>query len=134
MRVTLTVLPAAAALLFCGCRPFQETEANHILHSGETGILVHPVRGKVCAAISKDDIHAIARAEESGDEPALAEFVRSGRAIEVAAKTRVRVLSESFNERKLELLEGPGKGKTVWVSMEWLKLHEAPAPMYAPIS
>jgi hypothetical protein len=134
MRFTLTVLPAAAALLFCGCRPFHETEANHILHSGETGILAHPVRPKVCAAISKDDIHALARAEDSGDESAVAQFVENGKAIEIPVNTKVRVVSESYNERKLELLEGPYKGRTVWVPMEWLKAHETPRPPYSPIS
>jgi hypothetical protein len=132
MRFALTVLPAAAALLFCGCRPFPETEANHILHSGETGVLVHPVRGRICAAINQSDIHALARAEDSGDEASIARFVNEGKAIEVAANTKVKVTGESYNERKLQVLDGPHKGKTVWVPMEWLKLHEAPAPRPVP--
>jgi hypothetical protein len=134
MRFTLTVLPAAAALLFCGCRPFPEKEASHILHSGDTGVLVHPNRGKICIALNKADIHALARAEDSGDESAVARFINEGTAIEVAVNTKVRVAGESYNERKVELLEGPHKGKTVWVPMEWLKLHEVPARAPVPIS
>ena len=122
MRLTLMVLTAAAALILCGCRPFQETEATHILHSGETGVLVHPHRASVCVALNKADIHALARAEDSGDENAVTHFIETGKAVQLAGNTKVKVMSESFNERKLQVLDGPHKGKFVWVPMEWVKV------------
>jgi hypothetical protein len=128
------LLPAAAALLLCGCRHFPESEATHILHPGETGFLVHPHRAKVCVALNKADIHPLARAEDSGDESAIAGFVNEGKAIEVAVNTKVKVVSESYNERKLQILDGPHKGKVAWVAMEWLKLRQAPEPARPPIS
>jgi len=48
-------------------------------------------------------------------------MVAAGRALMVPAQTHVRVTGESYNERQVEIADGPQAGRTGWVPFEWLQ-------------
>jgi hypothetical protein len=48
-------------------------------------------------------------------------MVAAGRALMVSAQTHVRVTGESYNERRVEITDGPQAGRTGWVPFEWLQ-------------
>jgi hypothetical protein len=71
-------------------------------------------------ALSKNDAHALARAVETGDVSAVTRMVEEGKATLVPAQSRVRVTGESYNERRVQVLDGLHAGKAGWVPFEWL--------------
>ena len=72
-------------------------------------------------ALAKEDAHVLSRALDAKDDAAVKELLSAGRVIEVPSSTRVRVTRESFNERRVEFLDGPHAKKVAWVPYEWLK-------------
>jgi hypothetical protein len=73
-------------------------------------------------AIDKRDAHTLARAVETRDMPSVGQLVTVGKAMELDAGSLVNVVGESFNERKIEILEGAQRGRSGWVPFEWLKV------------
>lgn len=115
----LRILLAAAALLFCcGCTRL-ETREDHIVHRGETAVLVHHDWKTVPVAMDKADAHAMANAAESAH--GAVKLAGSGQLLLVPAGARVRIVSESYNEREVRIEDGEYAGRTGWVPYEWLK-------------
>ena len=121
MRIILSAT-SSLVLLLCSCQRPLETEANHIVHSGEQARILHSPRNPVCIAVAKADAHIVAQAVDRGDEPVLKQLLQSGRAIETDPATEVIVQYESFGERGIRLQSGPRKGQQGWVPFEWLTL------------
>jgi hypothetical protein len=115
------LLALMPVLLLLSCGHYQETRETHIVHSGEPAVLVHPTRSAACGAVSHHDVHLLARAMDGGDEAAVRRLIADGKAIEIAANTRVQVRRESYNERQIVIEEGTHAGKLVWVPFEWLR-------------
>ena len=116
----LTASVAAIVIALAACRPVVETANRHVAHRGEDAIVQKPGASEVFLGASRDQSHAIAEAVAAKDQNRLTEMVKTGQAIQVPAGTRVRVLEESFNERFVRVLEGPGQGREGWVPFEWL--------------
>ena len=109
-------------LLLCGsCGRARETAVLHIVHTGDVAVVVHGSAAEIPIAIAKSEAHALARAVESGDTKQVEAMIGAGRVLLLPARTRVRVTGESYNERRLEVLEGPHVGRTGWAPFEWLE-------------
>jgi hypothetical protein len=108
-------------LLLCGCTLPQTSREQHIVDYGEEAWLVHDADLNVPVAISKSDIHALAKALDGHDQAKLEQMVAQGKAVEVIAGTRAKVIGESYNEREIRILDGPMANKTGWVPFEWLR-------------
>lgn len=108
-------------LLLCGCNPVQETREQHIVNQGEEAWLIHGADLNVPFALSKSDAYALAAAFDGRDQAKTEEMVAAGKAVEVIAGTRARVISESNNERQIRILDGPQANRTGWVPFEWLR-------------
>jgi hypothetical protein len=108
-------------LALCGCSPVTETRERHAVHQGETAVLAHGTWSTLPVALSKDTVHRLTRAAEIQDQSIIKDLIDRGRAVEVSANTRVRVIGDSYNERQVRLEDGPYAGKTGWVPYEWLK-------------
>jgi hypothetical protein len=107
-------------LCLTGCY-YQETAATRIIHAGDDAVLICHNRAEVPLALRKGDAHPLARAVESGNEAAIRALADAGRAVLVPAWTKVVVTRESFNERYVEIREGPHAGKAGWIPFEWLR-------------
>ena len=118
MRLLMVVIPI---LTLAGCHTQLETKAKHVVHSGEQALLIESGRQVALAAVAKGDAHALARAEETRDQAVIDKMLKEGKALEIKNGTPVKVVSESFNERQVQLLGGPLAGKSAWVPFEWLK-------------
>lgn len=117
----IRLMIALAALLVCtGCGLLPETDERRIVHSGDMAVLRHKTMTDVPIAMSRSDAHALARAVESGDAAQVRAMVEGRRATLVPVTTRVQVVSESFNEREVKVLEGEQTGASGWVPYEWL--------------
>lgn len=120
---TLNLLVLAACLLFCdGCTSLPQTRGRHLVPTGEIAIVVHGSDAEVPFAVSKTDAHTLARAVETGNRATVLGMIAAGRAFMAPARTHVRVIGESYNERHIEVTEGPQTGRTGWVPYEWLEL------------
>ena len=77
---------------------------------------------EVCVLNAKGQVQARDRIENT-DEAIRRYFAKQpkGMAVALEAGTKVKVLSESFNEREVEVIDGPRKGIKGWVPFEWLK-------------
>jgi hypothetical protein len=109
------------ALISAGCHPVVETPENHIVHKGETALIVEKHRTTAIVAISKEAVHQLAPAVEVKDQITVERLINEGKAFEVPNGTMVKVESESFNEREVRVLKGPMEGRRAWVPFEWLK-------------
>jgi hypothetical protein len=85
-------------------------------------MLVHTGMDQVPVAMEKEDCHRLAEALESKDMASVDKMMQGGKAMELPTGTRVRVIGESFNERKIRIEEGAHAGMVGWVPFEWLKL------------
>lgn len=108
------------ALLTAACAPV-ENKQNHIFHAGDQARLVITGQASGYAAVAKPDSDVLAHALNTRNADDLASLVSSGRAIQVESGTPVRIIAESFNERQVEIADGPHKGKKGWLPFEWLK-------------
>lgn len=115
-----TLLFVTIALFAAGCSPV-ENKANHIFHAGESATLVTPGQIMGYAAATKADSDSLAHAVNTKNVDEIKKMVAAGRAIEVEPDTAVRIKSDSYNEREVEITAGHAKGKTGWVPFEWLK-------------
>lgn len=119
---SLNLLLLAACLLFCdGCTSPPQTRGRHLVPTGEIAVVAHGSDAEVPFAISKADAYALARAVETGDRATVLAMIAAGRAVMAPAQTQVRVIGESYNERHIEVTDGPQTGQTGWVPYEWLK-------------
>ena len=114
----LTVL--TALLLTAGCHPPLETKEHHIVHRGESARLTASVDGAVYVAAVKGATNEVVTAVNRKDAAGLEALEKSGQAFRVDSGTEVRVTGESFNERRIEVTDGPQKGRQGWVPFEWL--------------
>ncbi|MCX6631764.1 MAG: hypothetical protein NTW28_29500 [Candidatus Solibacter sp.] len=110
-----------AALISASCHPVIETPENHIVHKGETAMVVQAGRSTAVVAISKNAAHQLSPALNVKDQIAVDRLISEGKAFELANRTIVKVERESFNEREVRVLDGPFKGRTGWVPFESLK-------------
>ena len=110
-----------AVLLATGCHPPLETKEHHIVHKGETARLTIAGAEAVYVAVSKGETDAVVTAVNRKDAAGLEAMAQSGKAFRVEPGTPVRVIGESFNERRVEVTEGPLKGREGWVPFEWLE-------------
>lgn len=108
-------------LALAGCHPPMETKARHFVHSGEPAILTVEGQQRAFMALAKEDAHLLAKAVDQKDAAGTRAMVKNGKALELENGTAVKVLSESYNERKIEVTDGPERGRTGWVPFEWLK-------------
>ena len=118
---TRSCVPFLALLLTAGCHPPLETKEHHIVHKGESARLVNPGGETVWVSVAKGETHALAAAVSRKDTAGLEAMVQSGKAFPVESGTPVRVLGESFNERHVEVTDGPRKGRDGWAPFEWLE-------------
>jgi maltose-binding protein MalE len=117
-KVLFLVIP----LLFAaGCGTPVETPEKRIVHKGEPARLHHGKAEKVVLAVAHEDAHALAAAVDDQRQSEIDSMVSAGKAFEADAGTPVTVVSESYNERRVEVMDGPHKGKSGWVPFEWLK-------------
>ena len=107
-------------LILSACGKVQHPEYSRIVHSGDVVVISHGLRTSIPVALHKRDAHDLARAVEIADESAVRQMVDSGRAVLIPSKARVRVTAESYNERRVEALDGKEAGKGGWVPYEWL--------------
>ena len=121
MRVWGPVLAGAAALLLVSCNLVKETPAHHAVHKGEQAVLSPRLEGPVWLGVDRGSSEDVTRAYESGDRGALGALERSHRAFSVDKGSRVEVLEESFNDRKIRILSAAHNGETGWVPFEWLQ-------------
>jgi hypothetical protein len=108
-------------LLLCGCHPVRETRDQHIVNQGEEVWLIHGADLNVPFALSKSDAYTLAAAFDGRDQAKTEEMVANGKAVEVIAGTRAKVIGESNNERRIRILDGPQANRTGWVPFEWLR-------------
>lgn len=120
MRLNLIVLLLIALINTC-CYRASETPEKHWVHKGETAVLVESGRANAVMAAYHKDAHQVARAVDTPDPATVDRLVREGKALELPNGTLVKVLSESFNEREIRVIQGPKEGSTGWVPFEWLK-------------
>jgi hypothetical protein len=116
-----SAIASVIVLALCGCSPISETRERHAVHQGEAAVLTHATWSTLPVALSKDTVHKLARAAEIQDHSIVKDLVARGRAIEVSANTRVRVVGDSFNERQVQFEDGPHAGERGWVPYEWLQ-------------
>lgn len=108
-------------LLVCACGRARQAAVLNIVHTGDFAVVTHGSAAEVPLAIAKSDAHSLARAFETRDTKAVKAMVAAGRVLMVPARTHVRVTSESYNERRVEITDGPQAGRTGWVPFEWLE-------------
>lgn len=111
----------ALALIAAGCHAPVETKQNHIVHKGEMARLLNAGQETVYMAAEKGGSDALVTAVDAQTQAGIDALVTAGRAVAVEAGTPVRVIGEAFNEREVEVAEGPQKSKRGWVPFEWLK-------------
>lgn len=114
-------LAVGLALMVAGCHAPLETKQKHIVHKGETARLVNAGEATVYVAFNKGGSDALVTAIEQKKQADIDALVNSGRAMVLETGTPVKVTAESFNEREVEIVEGPQKSKRGWVPFEWLK-------------
>ncbi len=111
------------AFSLTACRPAMETRNSHFVHKGEVAVLMLMETGQPSAAVSVDreNVPLLAPAVDKKDQAAVERMVREGKAFLIPNGTRVKVVSESYNERQIQVMDGPLQGRTAWVPFEWLK-------------
>jgi hypothetical protein len=123
-----TAVGALSFLLLHACHGQLETRTKHVVHQGELAVLSQPGRSTALLSLTKEDSHALARALASGVANAVEALIRDGKLMETKQETSVKVVAESFNERRVEILSGPLAGREGWVPQEWLKPDVGPRP------
>ncbi len=122
MRTTSFTIFLATMLLSAGCHRPLESNEKHYGHRGEQAILTAPGQAEaVFVAVQKENSQALERACSKNDSSALQHLVKAGKAFETRSGGTVKVTAESFNERQVEILEGPQRGQRGWVPFEWLR-------------
>lgn len=111
---------AVLIILSCGCQSRYNAAREHVIHASEHAQMLHSPRNPVCVAAAKKDVHLVARAAERGDELALSDLIREGRAFETDRSSAVVVEHEAFSERGVLIADGNEKGRRGWVPYEWL--------------
>ncbi|GEM_PF-6340588 len=119
MRGILLSLAFAFAGLSCHT-PVEDLE-HHVVHRGEMAKLTVKDGDNVYLMLDKKDAYHAEEALASKDLPRLDAMVASGKALKLPAGTLVKVLRDSYADRKVEVEEGPLAGKTGWVVWENLK-------------
>jgi hypothetical protein len=119
-RISYGITVFVAAMLL-GCHEQIETEADHIVHSGELATLECGSRTTIPVAIKHEYVHALAQAIGANDQHSVDSIVSARHAITIARGTHVAVQRDSFNERLVRVEEGEWAGSLVWVPFEWLK-------------
>ncbi|MBI5281489.1 MAG: hypothetical protein HY858_07395 [Candidatus Solibacter usitatus] len=113
-RLIVLILP-----LLWACHAPVETRQNHVVHRGEQAVLT-AANGNAFLALEREDCYHVQQAVSSRDKAWLETMEMQDKVLRVAAGTPVKVLQDSYNERKVEILEGPLAGKTGWVAWEFL--------------
>ena len=68
-----------------------------------------------------EDLKALDKAAIAGDEQAVIEMYYQGRAFAVPSGTKVLFIDSSWAGRKIRILEGDYKGKSGWVSRDYIQ-------------
>lgn len=125
--VDMRLAAVSLCLLLCvACGPTVESPDHPIVHKGDLAVLVHGNSPEIPLAREKEDAHALARAFETGDMTAVQAMIAAGRVWMAPARTWVRVTDESYNERRVEVVEGPQTGGAGWAPFEWLDYRRMP--------
>lgn len=99
-----------------------ETKAAHVVHRGEVAYVSAPSGDKVWVSADRDRAYDIQVAMTKSDTASLEKLEAAGAAFAVTTGTQVKILSESSNKRRIEILDGPLAGKSGWVVFEYLRL------------
>lgn len=110
-----------AALAAVGCHGPLETKQHHIVHTGEAAKLTGVGGASAYIAVAHGDNDALVTAVDTHSQSNIDQMVRTGKALKLESGTAVKIVGESFNERRIEITGGPQKGKTGWVPFEWLQ-------------
>lgn len=73
------------------------------------------------AAVDQKSIDAFEDAYFKKDKYGQMELITSGRIFEVADFTKVLILDHNTANSRVRILEGPYRGRAVWVRNEWIK-------------
>jgi hypothetical protein len=98
-----------------------ETKESHYVHKGEVAVLTETGQPSAVVSVTKDYVAVLAPVVATKNQAAVDQMVREGKAFLIPNGTRVKVVSESYNERQIQVLDGPLQGRTAWVPFEWLK-------------
>jgi hypothetical protein len=119
-----TSLFIVLALLAAGCEAWhfgEETKYTRAAHIGDEARLYAPPGYKYSfVAVNRQDCYELQKVLSEEDFAGIRRLAESDRIYSMDAGAKVKVLSDSFNERQIKLLEGPDAGKTGWVPFEWL--------------
>jgi len=115
------LLPLAFAVMCVACHEPVEDREHHVVHRGEMAKLTVKGGDSVYLAVERGDGYHVQEALSDKNTAKLEEMVSAGKAIKVAAGTMVKVLTDSYNERRVEVAEGPLAGKSGWVVWENLR-------------
>ena len=107
-------------LLFSACHMRRETPADHAVHKGEAALLIVSHHDHAYCAVAHPYAHALATAVDAEDAAGVQSMLDTGKALAMDNQTKVKVVGESFNEREIQVLDGPMQGKKGWVPLEWL--------------
>jgi hypothetical protein len=121
----LVVLAGVFAIAFLAGRIWNlkpETKSAHVVHRGEEATVWVKDGGKVWVTAERDRAYDVQVAITQKNYAALAQLESANAAFSVDSGTRVKVLSESSEKRRIEILDGPQAGKTGWVVFEYLQL------------
>lgn len=98
------------------------TAQSHVIRGGETAILTADGTDQIWVAVTKDDSYTLQKAMVAKDETALSGFAAREAAFPVASGTRVRVMGQITEHRRVEVLDGPAAGRAGWVESEYLQV------------
>ena len=113
-RSAFLILP-----LLWACHTPVETRQNHVVHRGEQAVL-KAGSGAAFLALQHEDCYNVQQAISSRDHAWLETMEKQNKVLRVVAGTLVKVLQDSYNERQVEILDGPLAGRTGWVVWEFL--------------
>lgn len=119
MRAWCCLVPLFLVLSACQMR--KETPADHAVHKGESAVLMLANQEHAYLAVAHFDTHALAQAVEGKDRVKVQALLDAGKALAIDNRTRVNVIGESYNEREIQVLDGPMQGRKGWVPFEWLR-------------
>ena len=102
-----------------------ETRQSHVVHRGEVAVLSAAGASEIWLAADREQSYPVQAAIARRDDKFLKELGSRNAAFPVAVGTRVKVLAESSNKRRVEVLEGPQAGRSGWVVFEYLRVPRA---------
>lgn len=95
-------------------------EASRSVEIGDTCILNGGGSMNIIGT-NKEDLKALDKAAIAGDKQAVIEMYYQGRAFAVPSGTKVLFIDSSWAGRKIRILEGDYKGKSGWVSRDYIQ-------------